>query len=781
MTKRKTVRWVLNSIFILLLAGMFAFFFWDKCTNHRKTSMEGKCIKLTQWEWIHEDGDREKVEAPQTFHTKKGGDITLETVLPEDITDETWIGFLDGREHKIWIDGELRSEYHLSEADIPGDMVKSVYHFLKLTREDAGKTLRMFRKGKYDFWPKAPSMYLGSSYGLVEHYLNQSGISYVMGILLLITAFVFAVIGGILQIKWKKKVPVVLMCVTIMMGALWYLFDSFLYQLVFHNYYIDGWMAYMLSLLLPFPFICYINLLQEYRYEKVYQFLKGATLLNAAVFLGLNNMSIVPFDRSSSVLLCVEIVIAAAVAVLLVYDRKKGRTVGYSLVVSSLVAAAGLFIVQMLCYSLVDNGRESLLGLLALWVILIGALAQQIVDISRMEQEKKVAENASKAKTEFLAKMSHEIRTPLHGILGLNEMIMAESRNPKVLSYAADLRSSAERILGMVNELLDTAKIEAGKMELVMAEYPPMDLLSELSAMMKQKAEKKGLYLKFETDKELPSVLYGDDVKIRQVLQNLLSNAVKYTEEGGVTCRVSAEFLEADMVLMHYSVKDTEIGIREEDKEKLFSEYQRIDQEKNRYVEGTGLGMNITIKLLQLMGSELVVESEYGKGSCFSFGLLQRVVDKTPAGDFAERKNKKAQPSKRLDFTTKGVRALVVDDQEVNRTIARFMLNAKKVEVEEAEGGRRCLEMVLQNEYDVIFLDHMMPDIDGMEVLKELSEYKKKRMKIPPVVMFTANIVDITGSEYEKEGAAGALMKPFKPVELDDVLLKVLPGEKIVS
>lgn len=781
MTKRKTVKWILNSIFLMFLVGMVLFFFWDRYTSNRKPAMDKKCIQLTDWEWVQEDGSRQMVKAPHTFHTKKGGDLTIEMTLPEDLEDGTWIGFLDGRSHKIWIDGVLRLEYNIEEADTPGGLVKSIYHFYELKREDAGKTLRILRKGKGKLWPKLPVVYLGNSYGVIENYLDRANIPYMLGILLFIASFIFALIGEIFRIKWRKKLPAIMMCITIMLGALWYLFDSFMYQLMFDDYYIDGWMAYMISMLLPYPFICYIEQIQECRYEKASLILKVVTLCNTGIFTGLNQASLLSFSQGEKMMFCVEMLVVAFVAGLLVYDIKKGGVRSYYIVVYSLVAGAVLFIIQMLLYCLFDNGKESYFGLLALWVVLIGAVLQQVFDINQVEQERRVALDADKAKTEFLAKMSHEIRTPLHGILGLNEMIMTESRDPEILSYSADLRACAEQILGMVNEILDTAKIEAGKMELVLAEYPQMDVLSDLFSMMKRKAEKKGLYLRFETGSGLPSILYGDDVKIRQILQNLLSNAVKYTKEGGVTCQVTAEFLEEDQVLVRYSVKDTGIGIRQEDKEKIFSEYQRIDEKKNRYEEGTGLGMSITIKLLQLMGSELVVESEYGKGSCFSFELLQKVVDRTPAGEFQEERHRQAQPSKRLEFTTRDVRALVVDDQEINRVIARFLLNAKNVEVEEAAGGKQCLDMVLENAYDVIFLDHMMPDMDGIEVLKKLQEYREKQVKVPPIIMFTANIVDVTGSGYEKEGAAGALMKPFKPVELDEVLRNVLPEEKIVS
>ena len=393
------------------------------------------------------------------------------------------------------------------------------------------------------------------------------------------------------------------------------------------------------------------------------------------------------------------------------------------------------------------------------------------------EQYQKAAA-ANRSKSQFLAQMSHEIRTPINAVIGMNEMILREEQDLQILEYAMDIRRSADSLLSIINDILDLSKIESGKMELVLAEYEVSSLLHDVVNMISMKAQDKNLVVQLSLDESLPSRLYGDDVRIRQILVNLLNNAVKYTEQGSVSLKVKGQTQGGDLML-HVEVEDTGIGIRSEDIEKLFLDYQRIEEERNRLIEGTGLGMSITRQLLYLMGSDLQVFSEYGKGSRFSFDLRQKIVDLEPIGNLESRiKEQAAEFVYDASFIAPDALVLLVDDNAVNRKVFRNLLKETKVQIEEAAGGYECLEMVKKKRYDVIFLDHMMPDLDGVDTLKTMQSYADYPSKGVPVIALTANAISGAREMYLELGFSDFLSKPIRTERLEPMLFEYLPKEK---
>lgn len=392
---------------------------------------------------------------------------------------------------------------------------------------------------------------------------------------------------------------------------------------------------------------------------------------------------------------------------------------------------------------------------------------------SRFAEEK----GANTAKSAFLANMSHEIRTPINAILGLNTMTLRESDDPQIREYATEIEQAGQTLLSLVNDILDISKVESGKMEIVAVEYDLSSVINDTVNMMSFKAKAKNLELKVDVDKNLPHKLYGDDVRIRQVLVNLLSNAVKYTEKGSVTLKVSGDVSE-DEVMLKYVVSDTGIGIREEDMEKLFAKYERLDTIKNRNVEGTGLGMAITTKLLGLMNSSLDVQSTYGKGSTFSFELAQKVIDREPIGDLNRRfsQTKKADDSD-VRFIAPDAKILVVDDNRTNRLVFKKLLQRIKVQIDEADSGQACLDMCCQKEYDIIFLDHMMPGMDGIETREKMRENTRCPNINTPVIALTANAISGSREFYLEAGFDDYISKPIEPKKLEKMIFDLLPEE----
>jgi len=393
------------------------------------------------------------------------------------------------------------------------------------------------------------------------------------------------------------------------------------------------------------------------------------------------------------------------------------------------------------------------------------------------EKAKDEAIRANEAKSLFLSNMSHEIRTPINAVLGMNEMILRECTDRQILSYAANIRSSGKTLLFLINDILDMSKIESGKMEIVRVEYEPENLMMDLWNVIFLRAQEKGLTIRFSTDETLPRKLYGDDVRIKQIVTNLLTNAVKYTPQGGIEMKVAYERVEDENLNLIISVEDTGMGIRKEDMGKLFENFQRLDEEKNRNIEGTGLGMNITMSLLKLMDGDMKVESEYGKGSVFTVTIPQRIVCNEPVGDFEAIRKRREQTlaGKQQSFEAPEASVLVVDDNSMNLTVFQSLLKRTKMKITTADSGKQCLELVKKEPYHIIFMDHMMPEMDGIETLHEIRKLSDFPNEDTPVIVLTANALSGAREAYLKEGFADFLTKPIDGDLLEQTVEKYLP------
>lgn len=395
-----------------------------------------------------------------------------------------------------------------------------------------------------------------------------------------------------------------------------------------------------------------------------------------------------------------------------------------------------------------------------------------------LKEQADIAMQASEAKGRFLANMSHEIRTPINSVLGLDTMILRETTEPKIREYAVDIGNAGQTLLSLINDILDFSKIESGKMEIVPLEYSFSSLLHDALSMSSMKAQTKGLEIKLELDEHLPDKLFGDDVRIRQVLVNILSNAVKYTEKGSVTFSVSGDRND-DRVLLHFSVRDTGIGIKKEDIDKMFAPFERIEEKRNRNIEGTGLGMSITIQLLRLMGSELHVESVYGEGSVFSFDIWQEIRSLDEIGDLQSRVTEQAENYQyEASYTAPDAKVLVVDDNPMNLKVFVRLLKETKIQIDEAKGGKEALVLIAKQPYDIIFLDHMMPDPDGMEVLRQMRSWEDYPNRKTPVIALTANAITGAREMYLEAGFDDYLSKPINPDKLEKMIGELLPEEK---
>ncbi len=401
----------------------------------------------------------------------------------------------------------------------------------------------------------------------------------------------------------------------------------------------------------------------------------------------------------------------------------------------------------------------------------------------KLEDDLHLARKASEAKTNFLSNMSHEIRTPINVILGMDEIILRDSHENETLRYAQDIRNAGQVLLGIVNDVLDFSKIEAGKLNINPVEYDIASMLIDLKNMIQIQAARK--YLKFEAvlNHDTPHLLYGDEIRIKQCILNLLTNAVKYTEEGQITFILDYEKLSADEILLKISVKDTGSGVKPEELDKITAPFERADETKNRDIEGTGLGMSIVQNLLRMMDSKLEVSSEYGVGSDFGFKIRQQVRNWEPIGSHTEdeyTRNSGHVPTYHEKFQAPRAEILVVDDMETNISVFQGLLKSTKVHIDTATSGPQMLQMVIKKRYDLIFLDHRMPEMDGVEALARMRELATNRNYNTPCIALTANAVSGAREFYLENGFAGYMSKPVDGTKLEQVLASYLPEEKLL-
>ena len=453
------------------------------------------------------------------------------------------------------------------------------------------------------------------------------------------------------------------------------------------------------------------------------------------------------------------------------------------------------------CYSatvytsyLKENGYQVALTMSAMFTLLflISSIAQHkkqedermlaiIMQQKQAEEaEKQEAIRVSKAKGDFLASMSHEIRTPINAVLGIDEMILRECNDPLVLDYASKIKIAGQSLLYLINDILDLSKIESEHMELNLMEYNPQKLIAEVLLMIEPRIQAKGLELKYDIDENIPRKLLGDDMRIRQILINILTNAVKYTDEGSVTLKVGVLSRSEEAAVLHVSVKDTGIGIKDEDRDSMFESFRRVDLARNKSIEGTGLGLSITLKLLKLMNSDLKLESVYGEGSDFYFYLPQKIVDPEGIGIYQDGfHNVAVADTYRERFMAPEAKILVVDDSDLNLLVFKGLLKNSGMDIRTVMSGQEAIEAVYKEKFDMVFMDHLMPKMDGVEALKFILSDVNLAENAGTIIALTANAVVGAEEEYLKAGFHGYLKKPISGEELEKIIRMHLPADKV--
>ncbi|MBQ7557899.1 MAG: response regulator, partial [Lachnospiraceae bacterium] len=532
---------------------------------------------------------------------------------------------------------------------------------------------------------------------------------------------------------------------------------------------------FLVLMLLPLPFAAYIDILLEHRYQRYYNAIRAVIAVTFIVISALYFSDVADFNETMPLSNLIAGLVALFLFAEIIFDtfvrghrENKIIAIGFSIFVM-------LCILEIIHLNLTVHPNDGVFVAMGLLVLLVVAVTYEVKRISELRAETLEAQKANQAKTTFLANMSHEIRTPINAILGMDELILREDTSPSVREYALNIKSAGTALLEIISDVLDFSKIEQGKMEIINAEYDSRLLLNSIITMIKVRTEEKGLNFVRNISPELPSKLVGDEKHIREVMINLLSNAVKYTPKGSVTFTVRHEKKGDGRCDLFISVKDTGIGIKESDMGRLFNQFERLDQKKTRSVEGTGLGLAISANLIRLMEGDIECESVYGKGSEFTVRLPQIITDETPIGDIGT-----GDPDASLILQEEepecleGIKVLVVDDNAMNLKVARGLLKKLDAEVASCRSGAEMLEIIKRKKFDVILLDHLMPEMDGIETLEKARSLEDSLNKDTPFIALTANAIAGAREMYLENGFSDYLSKPMTLKELSDTILSDL-------
>lgn len=782
---------VFRIAFFAIFAAIVVMFIFASKNDEQSDNMLGgyKCKELTSvWFQIDEDGNREVVKLPGTFKSDSSGTTAVETVLPFIIDDGTYLSLRSASsEVSVYIDGALRSQYDYSDSVFSGGDTPSAFLFVKLRETDAAKKLRIETKAKNVYGGYVSRVFYGDQTGILLYYIHDHILEVFMVLFLLVISIVIIIISLVTEKRTGQVSELIYLALGVLFMAGWAFSDCFLRQLFFPRVDIASFTAFVFMSLMPLPFVFYADKIQKGRYRKIYFCLEIFLTIGSIISFTLNISGILSYMHALPFYIFEYILVIAIITGTFLYDVVKGGSKSYRYVYIGALCFM-LFAVFEIIYAMqAENSLDKVLLLIGVMILLIFAAMGTVTDFLKAREEKQEAINLSNSKTRFLASMSHEIRTPINTILGMNEMIERECEDKNILGYADNIGNAGRMLLSIINDILDFSKIESGKMELSLIKYQTASLINDCVALLKEKAESKNLKMVVSCSRDTPSAFLGDDVRLKQIITNILTNAVKYTQKGSVTLTVTGEKLDTPEkgsdkdYMLHISVKDTGIGIKEESLDKIFMDFSRTDNIKNRHIEGTGLGLAITKLLTEAMGGDISVKSEYGKGSEFIVNIPQHIEDKSPMGDLEKNINSETSKKKyQVMFTAPKAKVLVVDDNKMNLMVFLALLKKTSMQIDKATGGLAALELSREKKYDIIFMDHMMPDMDGMETLKAIRSEEDNPNKDTCTIALTANAIAGIDKVYLDAGFQDYLAKPVDPKKLERMVMKHLDKDLVI-
>lgn len=746
----------------------------------------------TGWNYQAADGNTaERIVLPAYLHASVGEKTVISRLLPVEQYRGSKLFIKSAHEDvKVVIGDETVYEYHYASGQrINRKFAPSLWLCVPIAAGDAGKKITItFTTLQNDGSPTIQKIYLGEKTAILYYLVRQSWVSLLMSAAMISLGLVLLFYFMFIRKKDDWASGYHYMGLYILSTGCWFLSQSEVRQILFNNVLYVRNLEFFSLMMIGIPFIMTIDHIEGKRYHSMALAFCAGILATEAVITLLAFTGVFHFLQ---MLWVIQLTFLAAIAYAfitfaLLYRQENAVfcqlidiIIGHVILMCSGLAE----VIAMFLIGTKYQGDFLSTGALIFSVIMVNSQAR---GYHLLQEEKQTAEARDRAKSEILTSMSHEIRTPINAVLGMDEMILRESDNEQITAYALDIQSAGRNLLAIVNDILDFSRIESGHMEITEAEYDLGSFLNDIINLFRFRAEKKGIAFEVHVSESLPSHLIGDEFRIRQVVINLLGNAVKYTNKGKVeliVLPVAGYRGGNETFSLQISVRDTGVGIREEDKARLFTKFERLDPLRNRGVEGTGLGLAISGQLVKLMHGRFEVNSEYGVGSTFTVEIPQKRCTTDQIGNFEERYRKFTAPVARYkeSFRAPEAAVLVVDDNEMNLKLMQGLLKRTQVKVTFCGGGEEALRIVESQQFDLIFMDHLMPDLDGIETLHRMQQQPVNCCRNTPVIALTANAISGMKEMYLKEGFTDYLSKPIDGLLLEKMVMQYLPRRKVIE
>jgi signal transduction histidine kinase/CheY-like chemotaxis protein len=786
----------------------------------------------TGWTITREDGSSSKIKSlPYSEKSKAGEKIVLSNTIPKKYSGMTMSFLSADKQIRVNIDGKPVYEFGMNDSRPFGKTPGSVTNFIDIPEHLSKGKIEIEMVSPYDnYASNITGITISKRDTSILNLLKSNLGNFAMCIIILACGITLFMLAFIQAFSRQTKDGISYLGFMCIFGTIYFSIETKSLSVFYGNQTLYSNLVFLVLMLWPvFMQMYYINNLEE-KYQKIFYVLFFLTLTNMACQITLQILGI--FDFMNMAFISHILIFMSGMAILFSLICTVRKSKDKLLIIEFLgmlffIGGSAIDLIRTYTIHIGDFGKFSRFGMTVFSLLMVfvhilkvirGYSASIAENARHMEMEVQMIEEknqelmianeeaekakadaiaAANAKSVFLANMSHEIRTPINAILGMDTMILRECNDNEILEYAGNIQSASQTLLSLINDILDFSKIETGKLELVAGDYALSSLINDVYHMLISKAKEKGLALNVESNKNLPAKLYGDEVRIRQIIVNILNNAIKYTQKGSVTLTVGMSDMKlSDMpdhsndsksenitdknTIITFRIADTGIGIKKENISHLFDSFSRFDEEKNKYIEGTGLGLAITKQLVDLMNGEIVVTSEYGKGSVFTVSIPQKIVSDLKIGDISEKYNEPSNKKKKKStFTAPDANVLVVDDVKMNINVFKALLKRTEINVDSAMSGSEALDMIKEKKYDIIFLDHMMPDMDGIETYQNMKMLEDNPNKDTTVVMLTANAIMGAKEEYLGIGFSDYLSKPVQAPKLESMILKYLPEELV--